>query len=164
MAMIQCKGCKAEISKQAPACPKCGHPNPVSKHLGGGETILVLGLAAGAIWWLAGRDSADYSTASPEQEAIASLSLSNVSWTRGGFETVMLLDAAISNSGARDVKDVKIRCTHSSQSGTVIDSNASTIYQVFPAGETVSIIKFEMGFIHPQAARSSCRIEEAVVI
>ena len=26
MALIQCPDCKAEISDQAPACPKCGHP------------------------------------------------------------------------------------------------------------------------------------------
>lgn len=164
MALIRCKGCNSEISKQAAACPQCGHPNPVSKHLGGGETILALALAAGAIWWFAGRDGSGYETSSPKQEALAALSLSDVNWTRGGFETVMLLDVSISNSGLRDVKDIVIRCNHTSQSGTDIDSNSATIYQVFPAGKTVSLSKFEMGFMHSQVARSSCKIEDAVLM
>lgn len=164
MAMIRCKGCSAEISKKAPICPHCGHPNPVAKHLGGGETLLALVVAGVVIWWLASREGSSAAPEDPKKAAVASLQLSDVSWTRGGFDTVMLLDVAISNRGSRAVKDVEIRCEHASPSGTIIDSNTATIYQVFPAGQTVEVKGFEMGFIHTQAERTNCRIENAVLI
>ena len=37
----------------APSCPKCGHPNPVAKHLSGSQMFMGLVFAGLAIWWLA---------------------------------------------------------------------------------------------------------------
>jgi hypothetical protein len=54
MANIKCSNCNNEISKKAPTCPKCGHPNKKANHLSGGQVFLGLIIAVGAIWWLAG--------------------------------------------------------------------------------------------------------------
>jgi hypothetical protein len=44
--LVACKGCGAEISRAAPACPKCGHPGPgPSRRYGCGTLLLLLVLA-----------------------------------------------------------------------------------------------------------------------
>lgn len=49
--LVNCEGCEKEISKMAPACPSCGHPNK-AKHLSGGSVAAtLLGLAV-FIWWM----------------------------------------------------------------------------------------------------------------
>jgi hypothetical protein len=40
--LVACKGCGAEISRSAPACPKCGHPGPGRSHRYGCGTLLLL--------------------------------------------------------------------------------------------------------------------------
>ncbi len=49
---IACDNCGNEISKKAPTCPKCGHPNKKASELSGGTTVMVLGLLGFGIWWL----------------------------------------------------------------------------------------------------------------
>jgi hypothetical protein len=44
--LVACEGCGAEISRSAPACPKCGHPGPgASRRYGCGTLLLLLVLA-----------------------------------------------------------------------------------------------------------------------
>jgi hypothetical protein len=59
----------------------------------------------------------------------------------------------IKNDGDVPVKDLEIKCTHSAASGTVIDSNTRTIYQVFPAHKTRTVRNFNMGFINSQSVQ-----------
>jgi hypothetical protein len=40
--LVACKGCGAEISRSAPACPRCGHPGPGRSHRYGCGTLLLL--------------------------------------------------------------------------------------------------------------------------
>ena len=54
MALIKCTACQADISAKAPACPKCGHPNPKAKHLSAGSVIAIFFFAGIGIWWLYG--------------------------------------------------------------------------------------------------------------
>jgi len=54
MALIHCEECKAEISKSANVCPKCGHPNKKAAHLPAGQVIGALFLAGIGIWFFAG--------------------------------------------------------------------------------------------------------------
>ena len=57
MALTKCKACGAEMSKKAPICPKCGHPNKEANYLSGGQVLMGFAVAIAAIWFMATRDS-----------------------------------------------------------------------------------------------------------
>jgi hypothetical protein len=80
------------------------------------------------------------------------------SWRKEAFGNVMEADFTIENMLSVNVKDIEIVCTHSAPSGTVIDSNTRTIYDLIGAGKTRVFRNFNMGFIHSQANRSSCEV------
>ena len=61
-------------------------------------------------------------------------------------------------------KDFEITCNHFAASGTKIDSNTRTIYEVVPAHGKKSWNHFNMGFIHSQAKKSSCSITDLTPI
>src|SRR2546423_1848050 len=68
----------------------------------------------------------------PKEIALRSLKL-DYKWTKGGFGGVMIADFTIDNPTEYAVKDIEITCTHFGKSGTQIDSNTRTIYEMFPA-------------------------------
>lgn len=90
------------------------------------------------------------------------MELSGLSWGKDGFGTVMTLSFTVSNKNAFDVKDFTIKCTHTGPSGTVIDSNTRTLFEVVKAGSRRSFRNFNMGFIHSQSARTSCEVTGAI--
>jgi hypothetical protein len=96
------------------------------------------------------RDQAD----SPERY----MKIENFSWSKGGFDTVMIANFSIRNTLPWSVKDVKIRCKHSAPSGTVIEENTQTIYEVVGAHQIKPLTNISMGFIHSQASRSGCEV------
>jgi hypothetical protein len=88
------------------------------------------------------------------------ISIEKWNWQKGGFENIMLAGFVFKNDNDFPVKDLTVECIHSAPSGTKIDQNARTIYEVFLAHRTKSIQKFNMGFIHSQAERSSCHVTD----
>jgi len=164
MALIKCKACGNEISKKAEACPKCGEKPRRTTLL----TWIVLIIAVG---WIFGQiassnspvNSSGVSTLSPTETAINNIKL-DFSWGKEGFGNVMIANFTIHNNGSQDVKDIKIKCTHSAASGTVIDENTQTIYELFKAKSKKTIRNFNMGFIHSQASKSGCEIVDLTVL
>jgi hypothetical protein len=98
----------------------------------------------------------------PRQEAQQSLEI--VDWrfrtTAGG--SIMEADFKIRNKGTKAFKDIEIQCLHYAPSGTQIDQNTRTIYEVIQPGQTREFKAFNMGFIHSQAKRSSATIRNGV--
>jgi hypothetical protein len=92
------------------------------------------------------------------------LEISRFSWSKEGFGSVMVADFSIKNTSDYDLKDISIKCRHSGRSGTVIDTNERTIYEIVQAKTTKPIRHFSMGFIHSQAARSGCEVVGATLI
>lgn len=76
----------------------------------------------------------------------------------------MEADFTVKNDGDKDIKDLEIKCRHYAKSGTEIDSNTRTIYDVVKAHSVKKFKKVNMGFIHSQAAQSSCGITDLGVI
>jgi hypothetical protein len=70
----------------------------------------------------------------------------------------------VHNPSEYSFKDYEITCTHYGPSGTKIDSNTRTIYEIVPAKSTRLKSGFDMGFIHSQATKSSCQLTDLVVI
>lgn len=81
-------------------------------------------------------------------------------WYKGGFDNVMIADILIDNQSNHDIKDIKVTCIHSAKSGTLIDSNTRTIYDVVKAKSKKKFRKFNMGLIHSQAERSTVEIAD----
>jgi hypothetical protein len=92
------------------------------------------------------------------------VTMTQVRWTRGGFDTVMMLDFTIRNDNDFAVKDISFKCTHYGPSGTRIDSNSRTLYERIPAHSSISRQQFNMGFFHSQTSSSSCQVTDYVSV
>ncbi|MFO1418065.1 MAG: zinc ribbon domain-containing protein [Methylotetracoccus sp.] len=101
--------------------------------------------------------------ATPKAVVINSMKLSS-SWTKSGFGNVMLVDFEIENPTDYQIKDIEVTCTNYANSGTKIDSNRRTIYELIPAKERKVIKDFNMGLINSQTSRSGCEIDDLVVV
>lgn len=162
MALKPCKVCGWTIITGGNFCPNCGKKRSSSlraKILIG--MLILVGLAVISNLANTGGQTTSTSTASAVQTAptttLADLNL-KFTWHRGGFDSVMLANFAVRNDGPTAAKDLEITCTHSANSGTVIDSNTRTVYEIVPAHGTKRMREFSMGLIHSQAAVSNCRI------
>jgi zinc ribbon protein len=168
MALTKCKECSHEVSTEAKTCPNCGAK--VAQNIGCITLLVVLfaaGLVVVAIISQRNRPStpgSHSSAKSPRDEALESVSIKNYNVYKGGFDNVMMITVTIENKGKRTVKDIEITCTLAAKSGTIIDRNRQTIFETLPAGGRKTIRNFNMGFIHPQAAQSSCEITNLVVL
>jgi hypothetical protein len=96
-------------------------------------------------------------------EALSKVNLS-FTWTKTGFDNVMEANFTVQNNSDYTVKDLEITCRHSASSGTVIDSNVRTIYQVVKPHSKKRFPQFNMGLIHSQAVRSGCAITDLAVV
>lgn len=98
------------------------------------------------------------------KDAVASLEIVDFDWAKDGFGSVMMASFKIHNPGPMDLKDIEIECTHYAPSGTKIDSNKRTIYEIVKAGEIREFKNFNMGFIHTQAAKSVATVVDAAEV
>ena len=80
-------------------------------------------------------------------------------WRKGAFDSIMEATFIIRNKSTHDIKDIQILCTHFANSGTKIDSNKRTIFEVIKANSKETYSNFNMGFIHEQANSTSCKIK-----
>jgi hypothetical protein len=71
---------------------------------------------------------------------------------------VFLATFTFENKGPTDVKDIEVTCTHYGPSGTAIDANTRTIYQIVKAKSSKTVRGFNIGLVHSQASSSSCKI------
>jgi hypothetical protein len=97
-------------------------------------------------------------------EVLAQIRLSNLTWKKDGFDTVMLVSFTVQNPADVAVKDLELTCTHSANSGTTIDKNTKVIYEKLGPKSKRSFTDFNMGFIHPQATRTSCQVTQLTLL
>ena len=96
---------------------------------------------------------------SPLAQAKADTVLENFDWKESAGGALMSADFTIRNNGAVAVKDIEIECIHFGPSGTKIDSNKRTLYEIVGAGQARTFKDFDMGFIHSQVETTSCSIK-----
>jgi hypothetical protein len=94
----------------------------------------------------------------PLKRAMARTKLTKFNWRKDGFGSVMIADFTVRNDSPYDVKDIEIQCKHSAPSGTVIDQNTRTVYQIVKANSARTFRGVNMGFINSQAEQSRCSI------
>jgi hypothetical protein len=161
MSEKKCKYCAMMIPKDAKICPHCrktlGWTLP-AKIFAGFFLLIVINAAMNS-----GNNSSTSTTLSPslspKEEALSAVKL-KYEWGKAGFDNVMEANFTIENQSKYDVKDIEIKCTHFAKSGTVIDSNTRTIYDIVKAKSKKRFDKFSMGFIHSQANSSACEITD----
>lgn len=98
----------------------------------------------------------------PNRTALEKFKISYFQW--GAEYSIMTANFTFQNDNVIAVKDIEVHCTHSGASGTAIDSNTRTIYEIFKAKSRRTIKSFNMGFIHPQAKKSGCYVRRLVAI
>jgi hypothetical protein len=98
-----------------------------------------------------------------KEQAMHLVGIEDWKWQKSEVST-FTADFTITNNSPFAIRDIEITCTHSGNSGTKIDSNTRTIYEVIPAGATGQFNKVEMGFIHPQATSSRASIENFEIV
>ena len=178
MALKPCKECKREVSTDAKACPHCGKKNPASRTTSLGIVLVaVLIFSVYTAFNMAGVESrTDRPTAEPVASPVSSRERTDsrrnqaldqikltFTWRKGGFETAMIADFVITNPSPWRVKDLEITCKHYGPSGTEIDSNVRTVYEIVEPKSTKRVSQFNMGFIRSQATQSSCTVTNLVV-
>lgn len=175
-----CGGCGLIVGDEARFCSKCGHqfatgpqstigvPTVVRwtpKRLFLIAVLVVFGLAV--VGNLARDDAsptvkgsaAHVESATPKARTTVLNDLKlDFTWHKDGFDSIMIANFTIENKGPQAAKDFEIECTHSANSGTVIDRNTRTIYEVVKPNSKKRFANFNMGFIHSQATRSGCSI------
>jgi hypothetical protein len=173
MALRPCKECKKEISSDAKVCPHCGKKQDTGAGCGCLSMIAFVAviLIIGSMISNNSRNGSGSgssngtakSAVDPKQQALSQAKL-NYHWRKEGFGNVMIADFVVKNDSAYSFKDFEIKCLHYAKSGTLIDSNTQTIYDVIKSNSTKSFPETNMGFIHSQAARSSCEITDLTVV
>lgn len=165
MALMKCKECGEEISKKAEKCPKCGAPQKKKTSLFTWlVTIIVVLWAVGYFSGNPGTGTSSTANRAPSPKEVAMKNVElDFSWAKEGFGNVMEANFTITNNSEHQIKDIEITCTHYAKSGTRIDSNERTIYDVVPAKSKKTIKNFNMGFIHSQAEKTGCVITDLKV-
>jgi hypothetical protein len=170
MSIGKCRECGTEVSDQAKVCPKCGVSKPIKKTSLFTKIIgvfMVIGLINVITTNMSEQNSSNPSgppPVDPKAESLKGVSIDKWSWTKGGFDNVMVASFKIKNASSFNVKDITIECVHSSKSGTVIDRNSKIVYERVDAGRSINVNQFNMGFIDIQASSSSCHITDLVVL
>lgn len=169
MALINCKECGAQVDSQDKNCNSCGKEmTPVTMLQFIFNFLKFPILIIGIMWIVISFENSDMrkniaQDVSPKEEALKNMDL-QFEWSKGGFNNIMMIDITIKNNSNYNIKDFTIKCDHSSNSGTKIDSNERIIYEIVKAGETKEMKEFNMGFIHSQATSSNCKIVDLVVM
>lgn len=181
----KCTSCNSENSGDVLRCA-CGYefsPTPdtpkvaetpqsetPAKSSSGFGGIISLVIIAGVIWSFFSQTSnkppsisSAPSVSDIKQQIKGQVRIEKLKWNTGAADTIMMLSATLVNQSDRDIKDIEITCEHFSNSGTKIDSNNKTVYEIIKAGKSKRIRDFNMGFIHSQAATTNCSVSDLVV-
>ena len=185
--LTQCKSCGAEISKKAKMCPKCGEPAKKKTSLMTWLLLVLAGMYFITINTDTATPMDDNSTKMTKEEKALYIKRMEEKFkkeqeelkikqkkeyendprnhikfdfyfVKGGFGNVQIATFTINNKSKKDIKDIEVFCSQTSKSGANLGSNKRIIYDIVRAKKTKIIKDFNMGLIHSQTDRSSCRI------
>lgn len=91
-------------------------------------------------------------------EMVRQFRISALAWKKDGFGSVMIASFIIHNDNQIAVKDIKVACSSSGPSGSVIDSNARTIFEKIEKRSYLEVSKLNMGFIRSEVVDTKCKV------
>ena len=91
------------------------------------------------------------------KQKLANIRIDGFSSRLDGFGSIMIATFVIYNDNPVPIKNVEVTCVHSANSGTVIDSNRRTVYELIDPRSYFSVRDMNMGFIRSQVAQSDCK-------
>ena len=153
----QCKGCNKSVSKSEKKCPECGKRTNKLSAIHWIGICFIAFIIIGAVNFPDKKSSQLDMIEKPTLEENIQL---DYSWTRQALGLVMEADFVILNNNDVDIKDIQIECNHFAKSGTKIDSNNGTIYEIVKRSSKKRYPNFNMGFLHSQAVKSSCFVKK----
>ena len=164
--LVKCKGCGEEISKKAKACPKCGEPAPAKTSTATWLFVIILVLFMFVVPQNkdASKDGTSSYSPSAKEQISKLVFLESFVPSKTGFGNVLESNFKIVNKSKYAIKDIQVLCEHYAKSGTKIDSNERTIYELLKANSTKNIKNFNMGFVHTQAVKTSCSITDFEIL
>lgn len=173
MSLIACKECHNQISSGSRVCPHCG--KQIGLSTGGGCLIIIVACVVFGAIHQTTRSVPDSSVSAPSQNTSSSSASAvakytallgmklNFTWASHIGEP-MVANFTIQNNSDYPVKDLEITCRHYGSSGTAIDSNVRTVYQIVKPHTKKRFPEFNMGFIHSQVAKTACAVTDLEIV
>lgn len=87
--------------------------------------------------------------------------LTNFSWSKGGFNTILVANFTLKNLNDLQVRDMEVVCEVMAPSGTTVSRPRTTVYEIIPAGKSKVFKEISVGLIHSQASGASCDVSRA---
>lgn len=89
------------------------------------------------------------------------LEITDNRWHLGGYGNVAIHSFTIKNTSDKDIKDIDVFVQYTSASGTKLSETDKTIYEIIPAGKSVSFTKVNMGFVDSQVEHAYASVVHA---
>ena len=96
--------------------------------------------------------------AAAHQKEMTNITITRYGWRTEGVGNLMMAEFALRNENEFDVKDIEITCIRRADSGTVIDENTRTVYEIVKESSVKTVSNLNMGSIHSDSAQPSCAI------
>jgi hypothetical protein len=93
-------------------------------------------------------------------QMLANFRISALSWHKDGFGTVMMASFVVHNDNRVSLKDIEVTCSSTGPSGSIIDANTRTVYEVVRDRSYLQVDKLNMGFIRTEATGTKCRVTD----
>jgi hypothetical protein len=93
-----------------------------------------------------------------KSQMLANFRVKNLSWQKEGFGMIMEARFSVHNDNPMAVRDIEITCSSSGPSGSIIDTNSRTVFEVVRGRSYVDVEKMNMGFIRSEAVETKCRV------
>ena len=84
----------------------------------------------------------------------------DMTWSKGGFDSVMIANFTIKSTLQFQVRDISIRCAGFGNGGTQLTRIDRTLYEIVPAKTTKRFNNVNMGFIPSQMTQANCTVVE----
>lgn len=176
MLLKVCKECGKQVSTPGRFCPHCGKSGFAKEGMNGCliACLILFGAAVvlpAMILYLG--NSASPSNKPPVSDQIPEQVSPKVTALRGvklDFTVashtggILVVNFTVQNKSAYTVKDLEITCRHAANSGTIIDSNVRTIYEIVNSHSKKRFPQFNMGFVNSQAARTACVVTDLTMV
>jgi hypothetical protein len=93
-----------------------------------------------------------------KSQILANFRIRAFSWEKDGFGSIMMARFILHNDNPMPLKDIEVTCSSSGPSGSIIDTNSRTVFDVVRQKSFLEVDKINMGFIRSEAVETKCRV------